>query len=174
MTQQLIIHPSFKHLPKTLLDARTAFDCGEPELNHYLQHTAGQHDSKNIVRTFCGELNGALFGYYSLNNAEVDVGALPAEILKRYKLPKHRLPVVRLVRLAVDVRFQRQGLGEHLLIAALSHVPRVAELSGCVGMVVDAKPGKADFYRAYGFRQAPDNAGCLFMPLPEIQALFAS
>lgn len=167
-----IIYP-LQQLPTTLLDARAAFDCGEPALNRYLQHTAGQHDGKHIARTFCGELDGALFGYYTLSNAEVDVGALSDEILKRYKLPTHRLPVVRLARLAVDVRFQGQRLGEHLLIAALSHVLRVAELSGCVGMVVDAKPGKADFYLAYGFRQAPDNAGHLFMPLPEIQALFA-
>lgn len=168
-----IIHP-LPQIPAPLLDARAAFDCGEPALNHYLQHIARQHDSRHIARTFCGELDGALFGYYSLSNAEVDVGALSADILKRYKLPTHRLPVVRLARLAVDVRFQGQGLGECLLINALSHVQRVAELSGCVGMVVDAKPGKADFYLAYGFRQAPENAGCLFMPLPDIQALFAT
>lgn len=167
-----IIHP-LQQCPTALLDARAAFDCGEPALNRYLQHTAGQHDSKHIARTFCGERDGVLFGYDSLSNAEVDVGVLPVEILKRYRLPAHRLPVVRLARLAVDVRFQGQGLGAHLLIAALSQVLQVAERSGCVGMVVDVKEGKADFYLAYGFRQAPDNPGCLFMPLPDIQALFA-
>jgi hypothetical protein len=50
----------------------------------------------------------------------------------------------------------------------------VAQVSGCVGMVVDAKDqAAADYYQAYGFVPAPDNPLLLFMPLPTIQQLFA-
>ena len=50
----------------------------------------------------------------------------------------------------------------------------MAQVSGCVGMVVDAKDhAAADYYQAYGFVSAPDNPLLLFMPLPTIQQLFA-
>jgi len=166
------IHP-LSELPCAQLDARSDFDCGRPALNLYLARHAAQHQARNVTRTFCGELDGELFGYYALTNASVDVSALTPEVIKRYKLPTHLLPVVRLARLAVDTRFQGRGLGQFLMVDAMSRVIRVAESSGCIGLVVDAKDDQAaNFYESFGFRRAPDNGLLLFMPLPEIQALF--
>jgi ribosomal protein S18 acetylase RimI-like enzyme len=165
------IHP-LSTLPRALLDARSGFDCGTPALNQYLAQKAAQHEARNITRTCCAERDGALAGYYSLTNATVDVSALSLEVIKQYKLPTHLLPVVRLARLAVDSRFQGQGLGQILLVDAMEKVVRVAKLSGCIGLIVDAKDDKAArFYLEFGFRQAPENGLLLFMPLPEIQEL---
>ncbi len=165
------IHP-LSSLPIALRDARSRFDCGTPALNRYLAETASQHEARNIARIFCGETDGTLSGYYALTNANVDVSALPPEVIKKYKLPTHQLPVVRLARLAVDSRFQGLGLGQVLLIDAMSKVIRVAALSGCMGLTVDAKDARAAaFYLQFGFRQAPENGLVLFMPLPEIQEL---
>lgn len=165
--------PPLSELPRALLAGRAVFDCGRPALNQYLVQNAAQHEARNVTRTFCGEQDGALFGYYALTNASVDVSALSPEVVKKYKLPTHLLPVVRLARLAVDIRFQGKGLGQFLMIDALSRVIRVAESSGCIGLIVDAKDDKAaGFYEDFGFRRAPDNSLLLFMPLPEIQALF--
>jgi ribosomal protein S18 acetylase RimI-like enzyme len=159
-------------LPRELLDLRSRFDCGTPALNRYLAEIASQHAARNITRTFCGEAGDALFGYYALSNANVDVSALSPEIIKKYKLPTHQLPVVRLARLAVDRRFQGQGLGQILLIDAMTKVIRVAELSGCIGLTVDAKDDRAvSYYESFGFRQAPENRLLLLMLLPEIQEL---
>jgi predicted N-acetyltransferase YhbS len=155
-----------------LLNARKGFDCGVPVLNQYLAQTASQHEARNITRTFCGVRDGELFGFYALTNSDVDVSALSREVVKKYRLPTHRLPVVRLARLAIDLRFQGRGLGQRLLIDAISKVLRVAESSGCIGLVVDAKDAQAaDFYMDFGFRQEPDDGLMLFMPLPDIQAL---
>jgi GNAT superfamily N-acetyltransferase len=168
------IHP-LAQLPRALLDARAGFDCGTPALNQYLAQIASQHEARNITRTFCGEQDGALFGYYALTNASLDVSALLSELVKKYKLPTHLLPVVRLARLAVDSRFQGRGLGQLLMVDAMAKVIRVAESSGCIGLVVDAKDARtADYYGSFGFHRAPDNALLLFMPLPEMQALFAA
>jgi predicted N-acetyltransferase YhbS len=167
------IHP-LSRLPKKLLDARAGFDCGSLALNQYLTKTASQHEARNITRTFCGVRDGELFGFYALTNSDVDVSVLSSEVVRKYKLPTHRLPVVRLARLAVDLRFQGQGLGQSLMIDAMSKVVRVAESSGCIGLVVDAKDERAAaYYERFGFRQAGENTRRLFMPLPEIQALFA-
>lgn len=166
------IHPLSK-LPRALLDARSGFDCGTPALNQYLAQKAAQHEARNITRTCCAARDGALAGYYSLTNATVDVSALSLEVINQYKLPTHLLPVVRLARLAVDSRFRGQGLGQVLLVDAMEKVVRVAELSGCIGLIVDAKDDRAaGFYLDFGFRQAPENGLLLFLPLPEIQKLF--
>lgn len=168
---QITIH-QLSLLPVETLDTRTNFDCGHSALNNYLAQTASQHEKRNVTRTFCGVMDGIIAGYYSLTNAVVDVSSLTPAIIKRYRLPTHALPVVRLGRLAIDARFQRQGLGGKLLIDALGKVISVAESSGCVGIVVDAKDADAaSYYEGFGFRSAPDNSLLLFMPLPEIQEL---
>ena len=170
---QLTLQP-LSQLTAEQLATKTIFDCGQPALNNYLINTAKQHDTKNITRSFCAIKEDSIIGYYSLSNATVDISNLSPEITKRYKLPKHSMPVVRLCRLAIDSKAQRQGVGEKLLIDALKKVLAVAQVSGCVGMIVDAKDhAAADYYQAYGFVSAPDNPLLLFMPLPTIQQLFA-
>lgn len=155
------------------LQTRSTFDCGSEPLNRYLASTASQHEARNITRTFCAIDASGIVGYCSLTNASVHISALSPEVLKRYRLPTHLLPVVRLARLAVDRRHQRRGIGNILLVEAMRKVLSVANESGCVGLVVDAKDAAAAaYYTGFGFRTAPDNPGLLFMPLPEIQALF--
>lgn len=169
---QITLQP-LSQLTAEQLATKIMFDCGQPALNNYLINTAKQQDTKNITRSFCAIKDDRIIGYYSLSNATVDINNLPPTITKRYKLPKHDMPVVRLCRLAIDSQLQRQGIGEKLLVHALEKVLSVAQLSGCVGMVVDAKDQVAAiYYQGYGFEPAPDNSLLLFMPLPTIKALF--
>lgn len=155
-------------------DSKETFDCGQPVLNHYLAVTAAQHEKKHTTRTFCALKDNRIVGFCSLSNAEVDIGALPADTLKRYRLPTNILPVLRLCRLAVDRAYQRQGLGALLLAESLMKVLSLAESSGCIGMMVDAKDASSiSYYESFGFHPAPDNAAVLFMSLPEVRALVA-
>lgn len=156
------------------LDSKETFDCGQPALNQYLAVTAAQHEKKHTTRTFCALKDGRIVGYCSLSNADVDISALPVDTLRRYRLPTHILPVVRLCRLAVASPYQRQGLGALLLTESLSKVLALAESSGCIGMMVDAKDASSiNYYESFGFHPAPDNASVLFMSLPEVRTLFA-
>lgn len=162
-------------LSETEKASRLLFDCGEEALNHYLTQTASQHEKRHITRTFCAVYQEKIVAYYSLSNAELDVSAIHEKLIKQYKLPKHKLPVVRLCRLAVCKSMQKQGIGAKLLIDALWKVLNVAALSGCVGVVVDAKNEQAiRFYQTFGFKQAPDNHLLLFMPLVEIKMALLS
>mgnify|MGYP000449809213 CR=1 FL=1 len=111
---QLTLQP-LSQLTAEQLATKTIFDCGQPALNNYLINIAKQHDTKNITRSFCAIKDDRIIGYYSLSNATVDINNLPPTITKRYKLPKHDMPVVRLCRLAIDSKLQRQGIGEKLL-----------------------------------------------------------
>ncbi len=69
----------------------------------------------------------------------------------RKKLPVYPLPVLRLARLAVDHSARGRGLGKELLRHALRLAVHMAQDFGCLGVLVDAKPGAEAFYSDYGF-----------------------
>ena len=48
---------------------------------------------------------------------------------------------------------QQQGVGRQLLRAVLLLAREMANRVGCVGVLVDAKPGAVGFYRRYGFEE---------------------
>ncbi|SJM95668.1 GCN5-like N-acetyltransferase (fragment) [Crenothrix polyspora] len=73
---------------------------------------------------------------------------------------------MRLGRLAVDLRYQKKGLGELLLMDAIARARRIHQDVGVVGLFVDAIDENASgFYRQYGFLNVPDNPLLLVYPI---------
>lgn len=145
---------------------RQRFDCGRQELNDWLRRVARQHQDKGLSKTFVAarELEPAIIcGYYALTLTEVDHRHLPDAYRK--KLPR-RIPGVRLGRLAVDQQYQGKGLGELLLVDALTRARRIHQDVGVVGLFVDALDQKAaGFYTRFGFLPTPDDPLMLFLPV---------
>lgn len=67
--------------------------------------------------------------------------------------PLYPLPVLLVARLAVDSGSQGAGIGSKLLRFALEEAAVLRERTGCVGLVVDAKPAAALFYEQFGFER---------------------
>jgi GNAT superfamily N-acetyltransferase len=153
-------------IPLTGNHDRQGFDCGQPELNHWLQRVARQHNDKGLSRTFVATLDeqpAQICAYYALTLTEVDTSALPNT--GRKKLPR-LIPGVRLGRLAVDQRYQGKRLGELMLMDALDRVRRITEHAGVVGLFVDAIDVQvAKFYTRYGFVAFVDDPLKLFLPI---------
>ena len=151
-------------LPLTGSYDRKGFDCGRPELNDWLRRIARQHQNKGLSKTFVAvreEDPVCICGYYALTLAELDHRHLPPAWCKR--LPR-RIPGVRLGRLAVARRYQGKGLGEMLLIDALTRAQRIYQEAGGIGLFVDALDEQAaGYYQGFGFVQAPDNPLLLFL-----------
>ncbi len=131
-------------------DDRGAFRCGDIDLDRFFQRFAGQNQFRHRIGTTYVAVDGnRILGFATVAPAQIDVAVLPAKTRKR--LPGYPLPILRLARLAVDTRYQGQGIG----LALLRHVFVLArELSvsfGCVGVVTDAKANAVDFYARYGF-----------------------
>jgi GNAT superfamily N-acetyltransferase len=148
---------------------RQAFDCGRSELNTWLCQVASQHQQKGLYKTFVAVHEDAptqICAYYALTLAELDSHHLPQTWRK--KMPR-RAPGVRLGRLAVDLPFQNKGLGELMLVDALTRAQRVYQEAGGIGLFVDAIDEKAAaFYQRYGFEAAPDQPLLLFLPVQSI------
>ena len=145
---------------------RQSFDCGRVELNNWLRQVARQHQDKGLSKTFVavnGEEPTVICGFYALTLAEIDRHFLPETYQKR--LPQ-RIPGVRLGRLAVDVRYQKKGLGELLLVDAISRARRIHQDAGVVGLFIDAIDEQASaFYRHYGFLAIHDHPRLLIYPI---------
>jgi GNAT superfamily N-acetyltransferase len=90
-----------------------------------------------------------ILGFYGLSPASVDYARTP-EIVRR-GLARHDVPGFRLARLAVDRRWQGQGVGGPLLLAAGRRCLLAAAEVGGVVLVSDAKNERvAGWYASYG------------------------
>ena len=88
----------------------------------------------------------------------------------RRGLARHEVPGFRLARLAVDRRFQGQGIGGQLLLAAGRRCLLAAAEVGGVVLVIDAKSEKvASWYASYGSLPLLDAPLTLLLPLATIE-----
>ena len=147
---------------------RAGFSCGNASLDRYLKDQAGQDLRRGCAMPFVlvqARGGASILGYYTLSSYGIDVGELPADVVK--KLPRYPLiPATLLGRLAVDRRYQGQGIGEFLLMDALRRAFAAV-------VVVDANDASATkFYRRLGFVAFPSITGRLFLPMKAIAGLF--
>ncbi len=163
---RFIIEPLAKH------HDRPAFACGVKALDVYLQRQAGQDVNKRVAVAFVMTPDGrTIAGFYTLSQFAIELDVMPEEVVKR--LPKYLyVPVTLLGRLAVDVRFRGRGLGEILLMDALSRSNQGSRQLGSAGVVVDAKDDRAKiFYKRYGFLELPKVPNRLYMPMGSVAEL---
>ena len=144
-------------------------------LDRYLKEQAGQDLRRNCAAPFVlvSDLSGTLIGgYYTLSSYGIDVGELPIAVskkLQRYPL----IPATLLGRLAVDGRFQGQGMGEFLLMDALHRALLQSAQIAAAAIVVDAiDEGAVSFYRHFGFVTFPAIHDRLFLPMKAVGDLF--
>jgi GNAT superfamily N-acetyltransferase len=146
------------------------FDCGSPELNDYLRHTARQHTDKGLSRTEVlveGEAPDAILEYVTMSLAAIVTDNLPPRYAKKYPAKAHG---VKLARLAVARSRQRQGLGALMMVHAMRRALQVADSAGIIGLFMDAKDEEASrYYRRFGFLPLPDDPHKLFMPLATLR-----
>lgn len=148
-----------------LLDGhdRADFDCGVPALNDFLQRQASQQHRRGIGKTYVAlSDSGAVQGFNTVSAGSVATAALPGNL----KLPRYPVPILRIGRLAVDLRHRGAGLGQELLSFALHLAMDVSAKIGLYAVVVDAKDDTAsNFYRRHGFHASLDDPHCLFIPV---------
>nr|WP_315261306.1 GNAT family N-acetyltransferase [uncultured Duganella sp.] len=153
---------------------RSAFDCGNDELNRYLKQQARQDAEKYAAAPFVlmEPETPVVRGYYTLSSSLIPLDELPADLAK--KLPRYdSLPVTLLGRLARDKTIQGKGLGEFLLLNALHRSLQQAQQIASMAVVVDAKDEDAErFYKHFDFLPFQQTPLRLFLPMKQIEKLF--
>lgn len=140
------------------------FCCGEPALDDWLRRRAPSNQATGASRTFVvTDESGQIWAYYALAAGAVSHQESPGSIRRNMPDP---VPVMVLVRLAVDQRMQRLQIGGALLQDALRRALSVAQNIGVRALLVHAINERArQFYTHYGFVSSPANPLILMLPL---------
>ncbi len=150
---------------------RTAFSCGEPRIDNYIQRSTSKRQDQNFSRVFvaCLDDSDPVIGFYSLNAHAIDVSSLPEASKK--KLPQYpAVPAVYLSMIGVDTKHQSNGLGSYLLADALKRAAVAAENIGIHFLVLNALNDKAaELYRRFGFIDLPGHEPRMLLTMTAIQ-----
>ena len=154
-------------------DDRQAFSSGDADLDRFFRKFAGQNQFRlHIGTTYVAVSDGEIVGFATLTATSITIADLPKSARK--KLLKYPLPALRLARLAVSESAKGQGIGKLLLRTTFAIAHDMVERTGCVTVVVDAKPNAVSFYEQYGFESFQMISGELGdrpSPLPMILPL---
>lgn len=151
--------------PLSADDDAGAFDCGNALLNDWLRDQALASEGRS-ARTYVVKDDARVAGYYCLSTGGVARESVPRKI--RHGLPR-LVPVMVLGRLAVDMRYQRLGIGRGLLKDALLRTLQVSREVGVRALLVHAIDDEAKaFYAARGFIEFPAGTRTLFLPVETI------
>lgn len=143
----------FLELDKKCHD-RESFDCGERDLNLFLQKSAARHRAANISKTMvlpAQESERDICAFYTLSHTQIERQLLPPALSK--KLPTYPVPVLLIAQLAVDKRVQKLGVGKITLVRALKHCRDINPHLPSFAVIVDAiNEHLVSFYAQYGFQ----------------------
>ena len=146
------------------------FDCGKLALTQWLLHHARQAQGSGSARTFVACDQERVVGYYSLTVGQIDTLEAPERI--RRGMGQYPIPVVILARLAVDLVYQKRGLGFSLLQDAIMRTVCIADQAGIRALLTHPIDTEADaFYRRFGFEPTPTHHQQLILLLKDARRL---
>lgn len=155
--------------------------------HHDLTHFRnGRHDSLDSwlrdralaseglsARTYvvcAAEAPARVVGYYAISTAMAHRAGLPTAKLRR-GMPDE-VPLLLIGRLAIDVGYQKRGLGTDLLIDALRRCLVAAETAGARAIITHAIDDDAvAFYERHGFLRCPLGERTMLMPIETVRTL---
>lgn len=159
-----------KPAPLTENHRTDSFDSGRPTLDAFLKDMALYNQQQGYTRTFViADKDFQVVGYHSLCAGMITRQNAPRQV-KGYNAPGE-IPVALLARLAVDARYQGQGLGAALFKNALLSVISTSQIIAFRAVMVHALDDEAErFYLKYGFRVAKGLERTLLLPTKDIVA----
>ncbi len=153
---------------------RKDFDCGKEILNNYLKNQAGQDVQRKLTACFvlAEEETNNVKGYYTLSSNSIPLSSFPEQIRKKFPKSYVSIPATLLGRLAIDIKFQGEGIGKILLIDALKRSYEISREIGSFAVVVDPIDINAEkFYEKYDFIKLPDSEK-MFIATKTLKELF--
>ena len=139
------------------------FNSGMLVLDDWLLRRALSNEDRGISRTYVICVGERVVGYYALAGGAVT--SIEATGRTRRNIPDP-VPVMVLVRLAIDSRHQGCGIGRALLRDAILRTMRAADIAGIRAIVVHAlSEGAKWFYERCGFQPSPIDPMTLMITL---------
>ena len=157
---------------------RAAFSCGVDRLDNFLIRTAKKHQAKDFARVWVATESGqtGILGYYALNAHSLEGDDLPIHLTKN--TPRSgSIPTVYLSMIAVDLRYQSQGIGRILLADALNRAVVIADQIGVKAVILDVidddgpeiAARRCAFYTSMGFKPFPSHPLRMFISIETVR-----
>lgn len=150
------------------------FSCGKEILDRYLHKQANQDVKRKLSVCFIinDESTNLIKGYYTLSNNNIPLELVPIQIQKKLPKSHESIPTTLLGSLAINNRFERQGVEKLMLIDALKRTYELSKTVGSFAVVVDPIDQDAEnIYDKYGFIKLSDS-GKMFLPMKTINQIF--
>lgn len=149
----------------------SGFTCGKHDLDYWFAKYARTSNEAGGGRVFVtAEPDGQVAGFYALATGAVDFAKSSPEMQADLSA-NFPVSTIKLTRMAVDRRFQKQEVGRSLLIDAMSRTLRLSRDAGVKALVVDALDDEVrGFYKHFGFRDLPGERLTLFHLVQDIAA----
>ncbi|MFZ6665974.1 GNAT family N-acetyltransferase [Peijinzhouia sedimentorum] len=160
--------------PLNSIHKKADFSCGMEMLDNYIHKQANQDIKRKLAACFVIKEpeTDLIKGYYTLSNSNIPLELIPNEIRRKLPSAYEAIPTTLLGRLAIDTKFQGQGIGKLILVDALKRSYELSKIIGCFAVVVDPIDQNAEkFYEKYGFIKLPDSKK-MFLPMKTIGQLF--
>jgi GNAT superfamily N-acetyltransferase len=143
-----------------------AFNSGVPELDNWLKRRALQNEASGASRTYVVTAEGRVVGYYALATGAVAQHEVTGKVRRNMPEP---IPIMVIGRLAVDLTYQRKGLGSGLLKDALLRTLNAASIAGIRAVLLHAISDDAKhFYERAGFSTSPVDPMTLMITLADV------
>ena len=159
------------------------FDCTEEwmvldedkadaaDMNTFLQRRALDQAKRGVSKTFVvleteGTGPNRVIAYYSTS-----AGHLTPDNLPKVVSPTMTIPVIHLLRLAVDKKYQGRRVGKRLLAYFFSRAVIVAQEMGIHAVVLEPlNEHVRTFYEKFGFQPLPGDPGRMYLSMRDLKA----
>ncbi len=147
---------------------REEFDCGVATMNEFLRTRARKEMEAGTSACFVMVPESEprqIAGFYTLSAATIIRTALPESVTKR--LPRYtEFPATLLGRLARDLHFKGQQMGDRLMASMLHRAVMASQEVASWAIVTDPINDYAcQFYESFGFQ--PLTSDRLFLPMKQ-------
>lgn len=142
-----------KIVPLTKRYELHSFNSVSNELNDFLINNALTDQENLINRSYLCFWKENLAGFMTLLADSLEVQALKKNDTDKGEIyPYHKYPCVKIARLAVYKKFERNGIGRFLLLASIGSVLSICDKIGCRFITVDSKQESIGFYQNIIFK----------------------
>lgn len=145
------------------------FNCGDDDLSSWLIKRARKNEGKFARSFVVCDANHRVTGFYCLAAGTVERSILGKPLQRN---APELIPAIVLGRLAVDVCFQKQGLGTLLLRDAFQRTLHASAIVGTRLMLLHAKNDQVcEYYSRFGFRSLPEHLLTMTLPMETLAQL---